>query len=182
MLTSGPRRQAHSALDPALQLTDAEGRLQGPFNTFLVHPRLGMALQEISRLLRFDGLLGARVREIVILIVAASQRSNFEWAAHEAIARSIGVTDAEIAALAREEPISFVDLAEHAAARLARSLVTSGDVDDELYAQAQAALGDAGLFEVSTVVGIYRLVATQLATFRIAAPPGPWDGPSVTRP
>ncbi len=181
-LTTGPRQQAHGDLDPALRLTDTEGRLQGPFNAFLVHPRLGMALQEISRLLRFEGLLGDRAREIVILVVAASQRSSFEWAAHEAIARSVGVTDAEIAALAREEPIAFSDSAEDAAARLARSLVSTGDVDDMLYAQAQAALGDAGLFEVTTMVGIYRLVATQLATFQIAAPPGPWDDASPVAP
>jgi 4-carboxymuconolactone decarboxylase len=109
VLTTGPRRQAPSGVRFDVGLVGENGRLQGPFNAFLHHPRLGTAVQEVSRLLRFEGVLTARAREIVILVVAASQRSDFEWAAHAAIAVSVGVDAAAVAAIARGEPVAFDD-------------------------------------------------------------------------
>ena len=41
-------------------IVDDEGRLQGPFNAMLFHPVVGMALQELGRVLRFSGQLPPR--------------------------------------------------------------------------------------------------------------------------
>jgi 4-carboxymuconolactone decarboxylase len=155
-------------------MTDGEGRLQGPFNAMLHHPRLGDALQEVSRCLRFDGVLSTRAREAVILVVAASQRSDFEWVAHASIAASLGFSGEQIAAFAARSPVSLDDPIEAAAAELARALVEDGDADDATYARTQAVLGDAGVFEVSTTVGVYQLLAQQMRLFRVPSPPGPW--------
>jgi 4-carboxymuconolactone decarboxylase len=174
LLTSGERKAVHDTLDAAVQMTDADGRLQGPFNAMLVHPGLGTALQEVSRRLRFEGHLPARAREVVILVVAASEQSDFEWAAHEAIARSIGIDDDVIGALASEHEPDLDDPVEEAALLLARSLVHQGDIDDETYARVQQILGDDGVFEVSTTVGIYQLLAQQMRIFRVPAPAAPW--------
>jgi 4-carboxymuconolactone decarboxylase len=173
-LTTGPRQAVHHALPPAVRMTDDEGRLNGPFNAMLVHPRLGFALQELSRQLRFEGHLSNRTREIVILIVAASEQSDFEWAAHAEIAARVGVRAEEIDAIAAELSVEFDDPHDEAAAQLARCLVNHGDVDDDTYMRVQPELGDDGIFEVSTTVGIYQLIAQQLRIFRVDAPPGPW--------
>jgi alkylhydroperoxidase family enzyme len=148
--------------------------MEGPFNAWLSHPGIGWAVQETSRRLRFEGVLSARIREITILIVAASQRSEYEWAAHATIARTLGITESHIHAFAAQSPVPFDDPAEDAAAALVRSLVTSGDADDPTYERAQEALGDDGVIEVSTTVGVYQLLAQQLRLFRVPAPPGPW--------
>lgn len=173
-LTTGPRRAVHDALPAAVQMTDDEGRLQGPFNAMLMHPRLGFALQELSRQLRFDGHLSVRTREIVILTVAASEQSDFEWAAHAAIAERAGVRTEDIEAMAAELTVEFEDPRDEAAAQLALCIVNHGDVDDDTYMRVQPELGDDGIFEVSTTVGIYQLIAQQLRVFRVDAPPGPW--------
>ena len=174
VLTTGQRRAVHDLLASPVHMTDDEGRLNGPFNAMLTHPKLGLALQEVSRQLRFEGRLSARTREIVILIVAASEQSDFEWAAHASIAASVGVAEQEIAAIGAEVTIEFDDPIDEAAALLARSLVYHGDVDDETYMRVQHELGDDGVFEVSTTVGIYQLIAQQLRLFRVPAPEGPW--------
>jgi 4-carboxymuconolactone decarboxylase len=155
-------------------MTDAEGRLQGPFNALLHHPALGMAVQEVSRRLRFDGVLPGRARELVILVVAASQRSDFEWAAHAPIARALGVAEEDVAAIARGIVPELTDPVERAAAVLAGELVATGDVADATWERVQHVLGDAGVVEVSTTVGIYQLIAQQLRVFRVPAPAGPW--------
>ena len=36
------------------QLTDEEGRLEGPFNAFLLQPRLGSVLQAVGSSVRYD--------------------------------------------------------------------------------------------------------------------------------
>jgi 4-carboxymuconolactone decarboxylase len=173
-LTTGQRRAVHDELSTSVQLLDAQGRLQGPFNAMLVHPRLGYALQELSRQLRFEGHLPVRTREIVILTVAASEQSDFEWAAHSEIAARVGVAQADIAAIAAEATVEFDDPVDEAAAQLARWLVNHGDVDDDTYMRVQPELGDDGIFEVSTTVGVYQLIAQQLRIFRVDAPRGPW--------
>jgi alkylhydroperoxidase family enzyme len=140
----------------------------------LFHPEIGTAVQELGRALRFAGQLPPRAREIAILIVAASEQSDFEWAAHAAIGAYLGLSTDEIAALSRAETIEFADPVEDAVARATRALVTTGDLDDEHYRAAADALGVRLLFELSTLVGLYRALALQMRLFRVPGPPGPW--------
>jgi 4-carboxymuconolactone decarboxylase len=70
------------------RLTDADGRLEGPFNAFLLQPRLGSALQALGTAVRYETRLSDRCREIAILVVAAHWRSDFERYAHEAVGRA----------------------------------------------------------------------------------------------
>jgi 4-carboxymuconolactone decarboxylase len=69
------------------RLSDADGCLEGPFNAFLLQPRLGSALQALGAAVRYETALDDRSREIAILVVAAHWHSDFERYAHEAVAR-----------------------------------------------------------------------------------------------
>jgi 4-carboxymuconolactone decarboxylase len=176
------------------RLVDENGRLEGPFNAFLLQPRLGSALQALGSSVRYDTGLDDRCREIAILVVAAHWRSDFEWYAHEAVARSVGLTDAELAAV-REgrytkpagagdgrytEPDAVQDGSRAAlagrealVARTVAALLTRGDLEDAEYREAVEHLGPAGLFELLTLVGYYATLALQLRVFRVPAPDGP---------
>jgi len=174
LLTDDGRMVQASTDRDGARMLDDEGRMEGPFNAWLTHADIGWAVQEASRRLRFEGVLTLRIREIVILIVGASQQSDYEWAAHAPIAGTLGITDAQIAKIAAGEPAEFDDPTEAAAAGLAYALVTTGDADDDTYERARLALGDTGVIEVSTTVGFYQLIAQQLRLFRVPAPAGPW--------
>jgi 4-carboxymuconolactone decarboxylase len=151
------------------RLADAAGRLEGPFNAFLLQPRLGSALQALGASVRYDTGLDDRCREIAILVVAAHWRSDFEWHAHEAVGRAAGLGDAELAAL-REGRHAELAGRESVVARTAAALVTRGDLDDAEYGEAVSHLGPAGLFELLTLVGYYATLALQLRVFRVPAP------------
>ena len=151
------------------RLADADGRLEGPFNAFLLQPRLGSALQALGASVRYDTGLDDRCREIAILVVAAHWRSDFEWHAHEAVGRAAGLGDAELAAL-REGRHAELAGRESVVARTAAALVTRGDLDDAEYGEAVGHLGPAGLFELLTLVGYYATLALQLRVFRVPAP------------
>ena len=164
------------------RLADADGRLEGPFNAFLLQPRLGSALQALGASVRYDTGLDDRCREIAILIVAAHWRSDFEWHAHEAVGRAAGLGDAELAAL-REGRHAELAGRESVVARTAAALVTRGDLDDAEYGKAVGHLGPAGLFELLTLVGYYATLALQLRVFRVPAPDSPAaDSPAADSP
>jgi 4-carboxymuconolactone decarboxylase len=163
---AGGRRAQGAQL---FRLADADGRLEGPFNAFLLQPRLGSALQALGASVRYDTGLDDRCREIAILVVAAHWRSDFEWHAHEAVGREAGLGDAELAAL-REGRHAELAGRESVVARTAAALVTRGDLDDAEYGEAVGHLGAAGLFELLTLVGYYATLALQLRVFRVPAP------------
>ncbi len=150
-------------------LADQEGRLEGPFNAFLLQPRLGSALQALGSSVRYDTGLDDRCREIAILAVAAHWRSDFEWYAHEAVARSVGLGEAELAAV-RDGRHAALTGREAVVARTVSALVVRGDLDDAEYRQAVEQFGTSGLFELLTLVGYYATLALQLRVFRVPAP------------
>jgi 4-carboxymuconolactone decarboxylase len=160
------------------RLTDDDGRLEGPFNAFLLQPALGDRLQALGSAIRFSTSLTDRAREIAILVVAAHWRSEFEQFAHEPIGRAAGLTDDELAVIRRGatddiDPAAraiWADPADRLVVHLAQSLVRDGDVDDDTYAAAIDQLGEAGLFEVLTLVGYYAALALQLRVFRVELP------------
>jgi 4-carboxymuconolactone decarboxylase len=136
----------------------------------LLQPGLGAALQALGSAVRFHGTLPGRARELAILVVAVHWASAFEQQAHEAAGRQAGLTEAELAAVRAGQEPGLADPAERAAVRAARALVRAGDLDDEEYAAAVAGLGEAGVFELTTLVGYYATLALQLRVFRVDAP------------
>ncbi|HUL25689.1 MAG TPA: carboxymuconolactone decarboxylase family protein [Streptosporangiaceae bacterium] len=157
------------------QLVDEEGRLEGPFNAFLLQPRLGLALQALGSSVRYQTGLGDRCREVAILMVAAHWRCGFEWYAHEAVARAAGLGDAELAAV-RDGRHAALAGPEAVVARTVAALLARGDLDEAEYREAVGHIGASGLFELLTLVGYYATLALQLRVFRVAAPGGTAPG------
>ncbi|MDO9378626.1 MAG: carboxymuconolactone decarboxylase family protein [Nocardioidaceae bacterium] len=150
----------------AFALTDDDGSLRGPFDAFLLSPPVGHALQELGAAVRFGSGLTDRVREISILAVAARERCAFEKQAHEAVGASVGLTDDEMVALAADRVPTGLDEHETAALELVRALL-DGDVDDHTWVRVASLLGERTVFELTTVVGYYRMLALQLRVFRV---------------
>jgi len=152
---------------PDVEMTNSDGSLVGPFNLMVHEPRLGTALQKLGGIILFRGSLSERAREIAILCVAAHQQSEFERSAHEAIGRTAGLTDAEMAAIAARAPLTLADPVEACVLSASCALLETGDLDDAHYADTVKLLGEAGTIELSTVIGYYSLVALQLRLFRV---------------
>jgi 4-carboxymuconolactone decarboxylase len=161
-VASGPR-----ASGPQLfRLVDDEGGLEGPFNAFLLQPRLGLALQAVGSAVRYETSLSNRAREVAILVVAAVRDSAFEQHAHEAVGRHVGLADDALEAV-RAGRYDELPGDVRLVARLAHELLDTGDLDDTSYAEAVEALGRPQLFELLTLVGYYDTLALQLRVFRV---------------
>jgi 4-carboxymuconolactone decarboxylase len=147
-----------------------DGVLTGPFNAMLHNPGVGAPLQALGTALRTRTGLDARVRELVVLLVASHLDSEVEWAGHARMALGLGVpervlADLEAGSLPADLPLEYADPGRCALA-LARQLLTGHGIGDDFERQA-AVLGDSGVFEVTTLVGYYWTLARQLAVFGV---------------
>jgi 4-carboxymuconolactone decarboxylase len=173
-----PRRAVYDAVvdgpraSGPFQLTDAEGRLEGPFNAMLVSPGVGLALQQLGAAVRYRTSLSDRARELAILALAAIRRSDFEWYAHERVGRGAGLSDAELVALRDGGCAETFSDQERAVLEAIRALATTGDLDDEAFSAAQSALGREALAELVVLVGYYDLLALSLRVWRTPLPAG----------
>lgn len=161
-ICGGPRASADRPAGPV----DAEGALTGPFNAMLYRPEIGGPLQRLGAALRYAGSLPNVTRELVILAVAAHHDSDYERVAHQRVAAGLGVSAESFAAI--EAGATPVDHPEAAAALdLARAILRGTLPDEDELDQLHDVLGDAGIFEVNTLVGYYSTLATQLALFDV---------------
>jgi 4-carboxymuconolactone decarboxylase len=165
-IVGGPR----AADADASPIVSADGRLEGPFNSMLVSPAVGKALQSLGSAIRYETELTDRARELAILAVAAHHRSNFEWSAHERLARATGLDDETLRAVRQgERPPGLLE-AEDSIWRATRSMLVSGDLDDEEYGRMEASFGQAAVVELIVLVGYYQSLALILRTLRVPVP------------
>ena len=77
-------------------LFDEQGGLRGPWNAEVASPHLGKHLERLASAVRHQNSLEPRLYEVAILVVRVHWRAQFEWYAHERLARKAGI--AEVAA------------------------------------------------------------------------------------
>ena len=161
---AGGRRSQVARKSP---LIGPDGALEGPFNAMLAAPRVGMALQALGSAIRYESSLSSRVRELSILMVAASWNCAFEQRAHEPLALDLGVTDQELEVIRSGGIPEAQSVSEKLSFDAIASLISSGDLDDEIYQKCKEELGEEQIFELTTLVGYYSTLALQLRVFRV---------------
>ncbi len=165
-IVGGPRA-ADVAASPIMA---ADGRLEGPFNSMLVSPTVGRALQSLGSAIRYATQLTDRARELAILAVAAHHRSEFEWLAHERLARAAGLGDEILTAERSGRRPAHRLQTEDLIWRGVRSLLVSGDLDGEEYGRLEASIGQVAVVELIVLVGYYQTLALLLRTLRVPTP------------
>lgn len=141
----------------------------GPFLPLLRTPALLERVAQVGTCLRFEGCLDARVRELVTCAVARHVHNQFEWTMHAPLARQAGVAAEAIERLrvgAHPRPLApDEDLAFDFTMELLRTHGTS----DATYAAAVARFGEAGVVELTTLVGYFAMVSWLMNVARTPA-------------
>ena len=147
--------------------------LPGPdnlFGTLVRHPGLFRRWSPFGGKL-LQGKLPPRLRELAILRTAYLTRTAYEWGHHVELARMIGITDDEIAAVgtpgaARDERWSGV---ERAVLDACDELCGDGVVGDRTWAALEDGFGgdNAQLVELPMLVGHYRMLGGVIASLGV---------------
>jgi 4-carboxymuconolactone decarboxylase len=157
---------------------DESGGLRGPWQAEVLSPRIGVHLERLASAVRHENSLEPRVYEVAILVVGVHWQAQFEWFAHEAIARKAGVNAAALplikAAAPAEELEGLLQPDELAAYRCALELVSTKRVSAQTYAATKTALGgnDQRMVDLCMTMGCYHAVSNILNMFDVPLPRG----------
>ena len=158
-------------------LFDERGALRGPWNPEVASPLLGRHLERLATAVRTENSLEANVYEVAILAVGVAWHAQFEWYAHERLARKAGVSDEAfplIKANAHPRHLEGILTEEELAAyTFSRELALTTRVSDETYQSTKAALGgDRAMADLSLTIACYHGVSVLLNSFEVALPEG----------
>ena len=154
--------------------------LRGPVGMWMYSPRMAEHIFPASSYLRYgaDGQRDQRLTELAILTTARELDSQYEWSAHEGLARNAGLEDEiiELLRFGRElddaGALPGLGERERTIIRVARELVNEPKVSAEAFVEAQALFGNEGVMDLTGLVGYYTFVNYTLKTFDVQRTPG----------
>jgi 4-carboxymuconolactone decarboxylase len=124
--------------------------------------------------LRFGGAvltelqLDPKLRELAILQVAAQAGARYEWVQHAAIARHLGVTDEQIAAVQQGElTAASLNEAERAVLQFSAEVLEGPRVSDPTFAAVSERLSPREIVELLLTVGEYLMLARVMTTLEL---------------
>ena len=165
-----PELLADTARWPGLR-TRPELRRAGVYTTLANHPALFQAIGGLAVHILNRSSLQDRARELVIIRACACARGAYPYRQHIGIGRSVGLTEAEIAAVSQARPRGLGER-EQIMMELVDALFRKNDVDDRVWALARAGLSIGQLMDAIVICGFYGLVSTVLNVARTPLEPG----------
>jgi 4-carboxymuconolactone decarboxylase len=111
--------------------------------------------------------LDARRRETAVLRVAHATHAPYEWVQHEQLARNAGVTDAEIEAIGKEDPVTSLDEECNLICRVADEVSREVRLSDEALEQIIDRYGPREATELIMLVSYYNMVSRFLESTRV---------------
>ncbi len=152
--------------NPPPEVTELLGRTLvrdgRPLNIFATLAHNPGVLKQFNRLggqLLQRSSFTPREREIVILRVGARSRSEYEFGQHTVIGRASGLSDDDIAALAREDGAEHFTEYERDLVAAADELCADNTVADATWQRLAKRWSYAELVELVVLAGFYRLVS-----------------------
>jgi 4-carboxymuconolactone decarboxylase len=131
----------------------------GPFVPLLRTPALLDRVAQLGEVLRFGGKLDARLRELAMCTVARHVGNQFEWVMHQPLARAAGVGADALEAIrtgARPEQLTSDERTIH---EFSTELMQQHGVAEPTYQRARTLLGEAGVVELTTLIGYFVMVS-----------------------
>ena len=139
------------------------GRLPSPANIFNMMAHAETCLKPVMKLggtLLGKLQLDARLRELCLLHAVKLEGGEYEWVQHVPIARDLGCTDAQIAALEKgDDGAACFNAREKAALRFTREVVVNVRASEAALGEARKHLSDREVVELILMSGFYIMLA-----------------------
>lgn len=159
------------------------GRLT-PLDGMLLHsPEFADGWNSMLGAVRGKSMLPPDIRELAILRVAARNGADFEWVAHEPLARQAGLGDEQIAAIgvggagaapgAAPGAAATLSPAQWAALAYADAVTMHVAVPEEIFGALRAYFGEREVLELTVTVAAYNMVSRVLVALEVR----PGDNP-----
>ena len=172
------RQLAYEELAPGVRpladdiLKVSSAALGGPYNALLRSPDMARRCFDLLDYLRFKTSVNKRLNELAILIQARLSNAQYEWWAHEPIARRAGLSDAVMADLrACRRPAAMQD-DERLVYDFCIQLSLNHRVPDALWQEMVEQMGEQVAVDLTVLSGTYVMVSMLLNATQVGIPGG----------
>jgi 4-carboxymuconolactone decarboxylase len=156
--------------DDILKVSSAA--LGGPYNALLRSPEMARRCFDFLDYLRFRTSVNKRLNEFAILIQARISNAQYEWWAHEIIARKAGLSDAVMHDLREcKRPTTMQD-DERLVYDYCIQLTLNHRVPDALWQEAVDKMGGQAVIDLTVLSGTYVMVSMILNATQVGIPNG----------
>lgn len=178
-MTERLRQLSYDELAPAVKpladdiLKISSAALGGPYNALLRSPEMARRAFDLLDYLRFRTTVNKRLNEFAILIQARIANAQYEWWAHEPIARRAGLADAVMDELKACRRPTSMQADEALVYDYCVQLTLNHRVSDALWQRVVRELGGEQVaIDLTVLSGTYVMVAMLLNATQVAIPNG----------
>jgi 4-carboxymuconolactone decarboxylase len=144
----------------------------GPFNALLRSPEAADRVQKVGEYVRFQSTIPAALNELAILITGRFWGAQFEFWAHRRLARTAGLADAIIDAVAEGRRPAPMSDDERIVYDFCTELFRDKAVADATFRAAVERFGEQGVIDLVAACGYYSIVSMVLNVDRYPLPAG----------
>lgn len=143
------------------------GRLLNLYRMLLHSPPVASGWLALFTAIRQQGTVSGRLRELVILRIAALNGAEYEFKAHAPFALREGLNQAQLDALAAGRAPEGLTEVDEAALAYAEAMTRTVRVPDPVFAAVRKHLGDREVLELTATIAGYNLVSRVLEALKI---------------
>jgi 4-carboxymuconolactone decarboxylase len=156
--------------------TGYETGLRGPIGMWMHSPALAQAMFDVRQRVRYGSAKDQRLTELTIISTAREINNQYEYTAHEPLARSAGLEQEIIDIVRFRRPLddiqntaAFGDT-ERTIIQFTREVISEDRVSAETFARALEIFGREGITDLTGLIGYYNMVAITLKAFDVQRP------------
>jgi 4-carboxymuconolactone decarboxylase len=153
-------------------LKQSSAGLGGPYGMLIKSPELLKRYLLMTEYLRQKTSLPHRLNEMAILLEARLWDAQYEWWAHEPLARKAGVPDAIIEDIRAGRRPAAMQPDEAVVYDVVTEILNKRQLSDETFARAKQILGEQQVVDLVAVTGFYVMVSAVVIAGRIEIPNG----------
>jgi 4-carboxymuconolactone decarboxylase len=153
-------------------LKQSSAGLGGPYGMLIKSPELLKRYLLMTEYLRQKTSLPRHLNEMAILLEARIWDAQYEWWAHEPLARKAGLSDAIINDIRDGKRPASMQQDEAIVYDVVTELLNKRQLSDNTFAQAKQILGEQQVVDLVAVAGFYVMVSAVIIAGRVAIPNG----------
>ncbi|HVV08621.1 carboxymuconolactone decarboxylase family protein [Amycolatopsis sp.] len=143
------------------------GRLTALDGMLLHSPPFADGWNSLLGAIRGSSTLPGDIRELAILRVAELNGAEYEWSAHEPVAKEAGMTTEQIAALRVGGDAGVLDPRQRATLAYTDAMTREIAVGEELFRELGTHFGEQQVVELTVTIGAYNMVSRFLVALEV---------------
>jgi 4-carboxymuconolactone decarboxylase len=153
-------------------LKQSSAGLGGPYGMLIKSPELLKRYLLMTDYLRQKTSLPRRLNEMAILLEARLWDAQYEWWAHEPLARKAGLPEAIISDIREGKRPASMQPDEAIVYDVVTELLNKRQLSDDTFGKARQILGEQQVVDLVAVAGFYVMVSAVVIAGRVAIPNG----------